>query len=154
MRSEALALVKHLMTMFPRDENADILQGDVYEGLREDALATAAWKQALTKNPQRTDLYEKLGQLADAQEDQTQALAYWNQGLQINPKTPNLRWYIANAYLERGEPSPAVELLEQECALSPPTARNYFLLGQCRRQLQQFEQAHQGVGRRVGRNAR
>ena len=39
MRSEALALVKHLMAMFPQDENADILQGDVYEGLREDALA-------------------------------------------------------------------------------------------------------------------
>ncbi|MCH8216628.1 MAG: tetratricopeptide repeat protein [Planctomycetes bacterium] len=141
MRSEALALAKHLMTMFPQDENADILQGDVYEGLREDALARAAWKQALTKNPQRSDLYEKLGQLAEAQEDQTQALAYWNQGLRINPKTPHLRWHIANAYLERGEPSPAVELLEQECALSPPAARNYFLLGQCRRQLQQFEQA-------------
>ena len=141
MRSEALALVKHLMTMFPQDENADIFQGDVYEGLREDALARAAWKQALTKNPQRSDLYEKLGQLAEAQEDQTQALAYWNQGLRIDPKTPHLRWHIANAYLERGEPSPAVELLEQECALSPPAARNYFLLGQCRRQLQQFEQA-------------
>ncbi len=28
MRSEALALVKHLMTIFPRDENADIFQGD------------------------------------------------------------------------------------------------------------------------------
>ncbi len=141
MRSEALALVKHLMTMFPQDENADIFQGDVYEGLREDALARAAWKQALTKNPQRSDLYEKLGQLAEAQEDQTQALAYWNQGLRIDPKTPHLRWHIANAYLERGEPSPAVELLEQECVLSPTAARNYFLLGQCRRQLRQFEQA-------------
>ena len=141
MRSEALGLVKHLMTMFPQDENADILQGDVYEGLREDALATAAWKQALAKNPQRTDLYEKLGQLAETREDRAQAIAYWNQGLRINPKTPNLRWHIANAYLERGQPSPAVELLEQECALSPTAARNYFLLGQCRRQLQQFEEA-------------
>jgi len=141
MRSEALALIKHLMTMFPQDENADILQGDVYEGLREDALCMAAWKRALTKNPQRSDLYDKLGQLAQAREHPAQAIAYWNQGLRINPKTPHLRWHIANAYLERGEPSPAVELLEQECVLSPTAARNYFLLGQCRRQLRQFEQA-------------
>ena len=141
MRSEALALVKHLMTTFPLDENADILQGDIYEDLREDTLSVAAWKQALAKNPQRSDLYEKLGRVAAAQGNQEQAIAYWNQGLQTNANTPNLRWLIANVYHIRGEPALAADLLVQECMLSPPAARNYFLLGQCYRQLQQFEQA-------------
>ena len=141
MRAEALALVKHLMTMFPLDENADVLQGDIYENLREDALSMVAWKRALAKNPQRTDLYEKLGEVAAAQGNQEQAFAYWNQGLQTNANAPNLRWHIANAYLEQGQPEPGVQLLTEECRLSPQTARNYFLLGQCYRQMQQFEQA-------------
>ncbi|MCH8216844.1 MAG: tetratricopeptide repeat protein [Planctomycetes bacterium] len=141
MRSEALALVKHLMTTFPLDENADILQGDIYEDFREDTLSVAAWKQALTKNPRRSEVYEKLGRVAAAQGNQEQAMAYWNQGLQTNANTPNLRWLIANVYHIRGEPAPAADLLVQECMLSPPAARNYFLLGQCYRQLQQFEQA-------------
>ena len=123
-----MALVKHLMTTFPLDDNADILQGDIYEDLREDTLSVAAWKQALAKKPQRSDLYEKLGRVAAAQGNQEQAIAYWNQGLQTNANTPNLRWLIANVYHIRGKPALAADLLVQECMLSPPAARNYFLL--------------------------
>ncbi len=141
IQQEELALAEALVKDFPGQDAPLVMLATVHQYRGDTTQAEVLWQQAIALNPQRSDLYEKMGLAARRKDQIDQAIIWWQKGLDANPQALGLRWQIANARITQGHLDEAFELLETECTLTPMAARNYYLLGQVHLKQRAYEEA-------------
>lgn len=141
IKAEERALAEAVVADFPHRAEPLSLLASVYQSHGDIEQAEQLLKKSLALDPSQSEVYVRLGQMAQESDRLDQAIAYWQQGIKANPQAPNLRWHLADALVLQGRLEGAVELLETECTLTPTSARNYFLLGQVHLKQDSYEQA-------------
>ncbi len=141
IQKEELALAEALTQDFPQRDAPLALLARVHQYRGDITQAEALWKQAVALNPQRSDLYDSIGQAAQRKDLPDEAIAWWQKGLEANPRAPGLRWQIAKTLVAQGQLDTALELLEIERTITPTAARNHYLLGQVYQKQRAYQKA-------------
>jgi len=76
-----VALAEALTQDFPQRDASLALLARVHQFRGDITQAEALWKQAVTLNPKRSDLYESIGQAAQRKDQPDEAIAWWQKGL-------------------------------------------------------------------------
>jgi len=149
IQEEELSLAEALVDDFPAQDTPLVLLATVHQYRGDTTQAETLWQQAITLNPKRHGLYEKMGLAAKRKDQIDQAITWWRKGLEANPQAPGLRWQIANALVTQGHLDGTLELLETECTITPTATRNYYLLGQIHLKQRTYEEAERAYKKAI-----
>ena len=87
------------------------------EGRWEDAINT--YTSVLTKEPERADLWEKLGELDDYMGNYAASGGAFHKAVQLSPNNPHLRFRLTQVYSILNEPNRAFVEIEKAVELDP-----------------------------------
>ncbi|UCG58270.1 MAG: tetratricopeptide repeat protein [Phycisphaerales bacterium] len=143
LRDEELRLARRLISEFPKSEQPLVLMGDMLSRHGDTTEATRLWEEALARNPNRADVYDKLATLAFETDEFEKAISLWRKGLEIDPNIPGVHNRIARSLTRLARYEEAIAEAEAELEISPNSALSYFLLGRAHQQLQEHDKAKQ-----------
>jgi len=141
LRSKEQQLAQRLLRDFPESENPLVFLGDFYQNHGQTDQALKVWQQALNKNAERADVYDRMANVAFATDDYETSTRLWRTALKINPSLPNLHNNLARSLMQLGQYEEAQQLLEKEILLSGDSAPGSLLLGAVHLELRQYEDA-------------
>jgi len=141
LRASAIELGERLVREFPQSPEAHVLLGNTWRQLGQSSQSLDCWQQALTLDPQRTDVYTYMAVLAEEKGDAEQALEQWDKVLLLKPALPGLRDSMAHTLMTLNRWDEAIEILHEEEKLSPQSARTHYLLGRAYAQQKKYADA-------------
>jgi tetratricopeptide (TPR) repeat protein len=135
------ALAEQTLADFPDSAEARILMAKVLRHHGDSDSAMRHLQQALTRAPQRGDVFEEMALIAKDKGDWERAQAILERGISAVPEAAGLRWHLADIHASRGNYEAALPLLESEQKIAPQTARVSYLLGQVYSQTGRYDLA-------------
>jgi tetratricopeptide (TPR) repeat protein/TolB-like protein len=116
---KATQLLVELTAKFPREKEFFLELGSCYYSLLMFDDAEAAYKTALTLDPEYGDALNGLGYLYAGKEDHERAIKYFERYASVNPGDANPLDSMAEMYFRMGKLDRAVSLYERALAVKP-----------------------------------
>ena len=143
LKREELELADELLRDFPESDESLVIMGNVWHRHGNAVQALIFWQEALTINPRRPDVYERMGWLSIEKGQFDEAIAHYRKALELQPRLSDAHSNVAHALMILGRQDEAIEEIEKELHISPNSSFAYFLLGQAYLQQKEYEQAEE-----------
>lgn len=121
--------LKKSLKLNPRDYEAYISLGWLYENQEKFTLADEAFKKAIAIYPLSDDAYLGLGFCYSHQERFSEAEELWRRGLEINPRSCQLYLALGNCYNYQAKREQAEESFRKVLDINPKNEEAYLGLG-------------------------
>ncbi|HLX63715.1 MAG TPA: tetratricopeptide repeat protein [Planctomycetota bacterium] len=137
-KTEALALIRHIQTLFPKDGQALIALGRVLELYAEDVgEAEKLFLKALNLVPPaaEAEAYNYLGEIKLLTGNFRESQAYYEQARQLDPVQPAPKLGLARVFAETQRFKEAIDILKEVARDGPGDARDvayFYLYRTCR----------------------
>lgn len=116
---EALTALENILAINPKDPTVLDLMGAVYAGLGRKVEAEAMWCRALDQDPERVNIINNLGLLAEENEKFAAAEEYYQQAITINENWWGSFFHYGSFCRRVGRLEEAVIWLERAAELNP-----------------------------------
>jgi len=146
---EELGLARLLIQSFPACEDPLIILGNLYSRRGDTDQAQALWQQALDINPQRSEVYRSMAELAQQTDRLQEAVQLWQRALDCGPKTPGLRGKMADALLTLGQFQTCIEHARAEMTFSGPDPQQYWRIGRAHQSLEEYTRARENFAQAI-----
>ena len=132
MKGEPAGTLSHyseLVRLFPDDERAQTLLGNLYFGRQDYESAIKHFVKATTINPSFSQPYNQLGYAYRFLERMTDAEAAFNKYVQLIPNDPNPHDSYAELLLKLGRFDEAIKAYEKALSIDPNFVASYVGIG-------------------------
>ena len=128
---------------------AHLRRGQAYRQQDQNDEAARDWHDAARLAQKSTQPLELLGDLYSAEGADAQAAAYYEKAAQLDPADPGKLYKLSLARYRAGQPSIAIEPLQQAVALNDNFAEAHYLLGLVLRDVHRTAEAAASLERAV-----
>jgi Flp pilus assembly protein TadD len=139
--AQAVALLKRVVDLEPKDKVAWNNLGRAHAGLREFDAAIVAYRRQIEVNPYDAYAYNNLGRAYVAQQKFGEAEAAFLKQLEVNPLDKFVPSNLGALYVQRGQYEKAVLQFEKAITYTPDDAWLYSQLGKARLNLKHETEA-------------
>jgi tetratricopeptide (TPR) repeat protein len=133
----ALRCLQRATQLDGRNPQAFYLMGRTYLALHNEVQGLSAWRKALMLAPQLVTLRHDIGVICLRRGRYREAAGEFEQVLQRWPQDGEVRYLLALALKESGDPAQAIPHLEEVVRGNPRHLQALYLLGACHLQLGQ-----------------
>jgi tetratricopeptide (TPR) repeat protein/transglutaminase-like putative cysteine protease len=139
--AQAVALLKRVVELEPKDKIAWNNLGRAHSGLRELDAAIAAYRKQIEVNPYDAYAFNNLGRAYVAQQKFAEAEAAFLKQLEVNPLDEYVPSNLGALYLERRQYDKALPQFEKAITLTPNSAWLHVQLGKAQLNLKHESEA-------------
>jgi serine/threonine protein kinase len=125
--NEAHQIVNQVLKRNVSNTDALELMGDIHSVCYEFTSAVNVWEKAIKLQPDRYNLYSKLGRLYSRLNRFDRAVQAFKGGLKYRSDDPFLCYGLATALWEGGQPQLAIEALRTSCKILPDPRKEALL---------------------------
>jgi len=116
---EAEKMFDEAVRLNPGDSEAYMDKGEVRMELGDDEGALRLFEKAAYLDPQNHDAYLEQGIILDSRKQFGPAIEKVRKAVELDPASPDLRYFLAVAYMDGGKPEKARKELEEALRLRP-----------------------------------
>lgn len=138
---EALETVLAVIEAAPRDVMALVLLGDIYRYSGDAENAIGAYKRAVRVDPDRTDVWIRLGSMHQARKEYRVAEKAYEKVRELGSHSFMATYYLGNLYLEKGDLEGARRYFEEITRDRPEFEPPYVSLGYIAEQMEEWDTA-------------
>lgn len=124
-----LDVYHQILTLNAESAEADMLAGEAYDEMKNDAGATEEFRAAVKADPRMPNVHFGLGYLLWRLMQYEEAAAQFKEELVNNPDHPLALIYLADSDIRLTQPEPALPLLERAIQIDPTIALAHLDLG-------------------------
>ena len=139
--AEAVALLKRVVELEPKNKVAWNNLGRAHAGLRELEAAIVAYRKQIEVNPYDAYVYNNLGRVYMVQQKFAEAEAAFLKQLEVNPLDQHVPSNLGSLYIERRQYEQAVPQFEKAITLTPNNAWLHVQLGKAQLNLKHESEA-------------
>lgn len=153
LTSDAAGQMNHateLVGLFPNDERAHGLLGNLYFGRQDYATAITHYNHAVGINPDYAPVYNMLGYANRFQGNAAGAEAAFQKYIELIPSSPNPHDSYAEFLMEQGRFDDSVKHFEQALELDPNWVAGYVGIGNNRMFQGRFDEARASFAQELG----
>ena len=141
LEKESIEIAQTLIKDFPNEADPLGLIGMVYSRYDQTAKALEYWEQALSRAPDRPDLYDAMAAVALRKGEYEKAVELCRKGLGKSAQRPHLRCQLVEALNGLGRTEESLGELLSAIALAPENGEFHRLLGKTYALLNEHEKA-------------
>jgi tetratricopeptide (TPR) repeat protein len=124
-----LDVYHEILTLDSESAEADMLAGEALDELKDSQGATRMFRAAVTANPKEPNVHFGLGYLLFTQRIYAEAIREFQVELALEPDHVQAMLYLADTYVQLGQPAEARPLLEKVVQLDPTQSLAHLDLG-------------------------